>query len=144
MKRSDLKKLIKPIVKECIHESLFEDGVLSKVISEVMRGVGTQQIVETRAPVAASVTTPPTNGKLAQKERQKLLETKRQMLDAIGNEAYNGVNIFEGTKPMRRGGSPGQNDAGRGPLSDMDPSDPGVDISSLIGSSGAWKQIVNS
>ena len=144
MKRSDLKKLIKPIVKECIHESLFEDGVLSKVISEVMRGVGTQQIVETRAPAAAPVATPPTNGKLAQKERQKLLETKRQMLDAIGNEAYNGVNLFEGTKPLRRAGSPGQSDSGRGPLSDVDPSDPGVDISSLMGNSGTWKQIVNS
>ena len=37
------------------------------------------------------------NKKLAQKERNKLMETKRQMLDAIGADAYNGVNLFEGT-----------------------------------------------
>tara|TARA_R100000008_G_C3506715_1_gene126633 strand:- start:102 stop:527 length:426 start_codon:yes stop_codon:yes gene_type:complete len=141
MKRSELKKIIKPIVKECIRESLLEGGVLSKVISEVMKGVGAQtQIVEAKAPVVPIRD----NKKLAQKERQKLLETKRQMLDAIGKDAYNGVNIFEGTTPVKRAGSPGVETSSRGPLADVDPSDSGVDISSLMGNSAAWKQIVNS
>ena len=141
MKRSELKKLIKPIVKECIQESLLEGGILSKVISEVMKGVGTQpQIVEAKAPVVPIRD----NKKLAQKERNKLMETKRQMLDAIGKDAYNGVDLFEGTTPMKRAGSPGSGPSTSGPLADVDPSDSGVDISSLMGNSGAWKQIVNS
>ena len=141
MKRSDLKRLIKPIVKECIQESLLEGGILSRVISEVMKGMGAQsQIVEAKAPVVPIRD----DKKLMQKERQQLLESKRQMLDAIGSEAYNGVNLFEGTKPMRRAGTPGKSDSGHGPLKDVDPQDPGVDISSLMGNSSAWKQIVNS
>tara|TARA_Y100000593_G_scaffold91348_1_gene179905 strand:+ start:860 stop:1285 length:426 start_codon:yes stop_codon:yes gene_type:complete len=141
MKRSELKKLIKPIVKECIQESLLEGGILSKVISEVMKGVGTQpQIVEAKAPVVPIRD----NKKLAQKERNKLMDTKRQMLDAIGKDAYNGVNLFEGTDPVPRAGSPGRGPEARGPLSDVDPGDSGVDISSLMGNAGVWKQIVNS
>ncbi len=42
MKKADLKKLIKPLVKECIHEVLIEEGVLSNVVSEVARGMQTQ------------------------------------------------------------------------------------------------------
>tara|TARA_Y100000034_G_scaffold96133_1_gene116976 strand:- start:20 stop:445 length:426 start_codon:yes stop_codon:yes gene_type:complete len=141
MKRSELKKLIKPIVKECIHESLFEDGILSKVISEVLKGTATKtQIVEApSAPIPIR-----DDRKLIQEERQKLLETKRQMLDAIGKDAYNGINLFEGTAPIKRSGIPGKNDSNQGPLKDVDPYDPGVDISSLMGNSDVWKQIVNS
>ena len=47
MRKSDLKKIIKPIVKECIQESLLEDGILSKVIAEVATGLSpTSTIVE--------------------------------------------------------------------------------------------------
>jgi len=141
MKRTELKKIIKSIVKECINESLLEDGVLSKVISEVMKGVHTQPtIVEAKAPVVPIRD----NKKLMQKERNKLMETKQKMLDAIGNEAYNGVNLFEGTSPVSKAGSPGRGPEAQGPLSDVDPGDSGVDISSLMGKSGIWKQIVNS
>ena len=45
MRKSDLKKLIKPIVKECIQESLLEDGVLSKVISEVAVGLSSTETI---------------------------------------------------------------------------------------------------
>ena len=46
MKKSELKKVLKPIVKECIQETLLEGGLLSSVISEVAKGLGaTQQMV---------------------------------------------------------------------------------------------------
>tara|TARA_R100000808_G_C2011315_1_gene63742 strand:- start:37 stop:465 length:429 start_codon:yes stop_codon:yes gene_type:complete len=142
MKKSELKRIIKPIVKECIHESLLEDGILSKVISEVLRGTGAS-----RTQIVESQPTPPpvrNDAKLIKREKQKLLETKRQMLDAIGKEAYNGVNLFEGTDPMSKAGTPGKGPEARGPLSDVDPGDSGIDISSLMGNAGVWKQIVNS
>ena len=55
---------------------------------------------------------------------------KKKLLDAIGKDAYGGVNIFEGTEPAP---APSNNTSGRGPLSDVAPNDPGVDISSIFG-----------
>ena len=52
------------------------------------------------------------------------------MMEAIGKDAYNGVNLFEGTTP-----APAPQESCRGSLSDVDPSDPGVDISSFMGKS---------
>ena len=46
MKKSDLKQLIKPLVKECIHEVLLEEGLLSNVVSEVAKGLQTTPLVE--------------------------------------------------------------------------------------------------
>ena len=141
MKRTELKRLIKPIVKECIHESLFEDGILSAVISEVLKGTATQpQIIEARAPTHSVRD----DKKIIQEEQQKLAETRQQMLDAIGKDAYNGTDLFEGTSPIQRPGRPAGGDNSHGPLKDVDPQDPGVDISSLMNNSGNWKQIVNS
>ena len=50
MNKSDLKKLIKPLVKECIHEVLLEEGLLSNVVSEVAKGLQGNLMVES-APV---------------------------------------------------------------------------------------------
>ena len=51
MNKNDLKKTIKPLVKECIHEVLLEEGLLSNLISEVVKGIGVQPIVESQAPM---------------------------------------------------------------------------------------------
>ena len=64
------------------------------------------------------------------------------MLDAIGKSAYNGVDLFEGTNPISRAGSPSSAGGASGPLSSVDPGDPGVDISALFGASTAWKKLV--
>ena len=48
MKRSEFKKLIKPIVQECIKESLLEDGLISGIIAEVVKGMSSQTLVEPR------------------------------------------------------------------------------------------------
>ena len=56
------------------------------------------------------------------------------MMDAIGSEAYNGVNLFEGTEPMT---SAEANGTSAGAVDLGNAGDAGVDISSLIG--GATK-----
>ena len=48
MKKSELKKLIKPLVKECINEVLLEEGLLSNIVSEVAKGMQGQTIVSER------------------------------------------------------------------------------------------------
>ena len=55
MKKSDLKKILKPLVNECIKESLLEDGLISGIIAEVVKGVvvtPSQPLVEAKQPAA--------------------------------------------------------------------------------------------
>ena len=41
MKKSELKKILKPLIRECVREAILDEGVLSSIISEVARGVST-------------------------------------------------------------------------------------------------------
>ena len=76
-----------------------------------------------------------------QKRSHKITETRKKMLDAIGNDSYNGVDLFEGTIPLTRGGSSSSTAAPQGALSDIDPSDTGVDISQFVGKVDIWKAL---
>ena len=61
------------------------------------------------------------------------------MLDAVGTDAYNGVNLFEDTTPIKQGGNPTGAPEIPSVLGD-DPSDAGVDISSIMGNaSHVWQ-----
>ena len=70
---------------------------------------------------------------------QQAKERKRKLLDSIGRDAYNGVNLFEGTTPAPAPIS-GQ---GQGPLDGVAPSDPGVDISGIFSGHSAkiWQKL---
>ena len=78
MKKSELKKVLKPIIKECIQETLFKEGLLSNIISEIMRGLnGTQQpIVEQNN--EDEIRQMQLEEK--QKRSQKAIETRKKML----------------------------------------------------------------
>jgi len=138
MNKNELKKVLKPLVKQCINEVLLEEGLLSTVIAEVMKGTGATRIVETIQPVKPKID----NTAAREKKRKELLEQKRKLLDAIGTESYNGVNLFEGTTPTKSAPAPGQTQQ-QGPLSGVAPNDPGVDISSLMGSAHNWSKMVD-
>ncbi len=141
MRKSDLKKLIKPIVRECIQESLLEDGVLSKIISEVAIGLSpTETIVEQPKKKIAA----PAVNRRESEALANLKEQRQKMLDAIGRDSMNGVNVFEGTDPIASAGDPGSTNSPQGALSGVDPRDPGVDITDLAGMFGdTWKVIKN-
>jgi hypothetical protein len=185
MDKTQLKRLLKPIVAECIREEVEtireqikevlyeENGVLTKVVSEVAVGMsplvhpGARQIDRTpRIDLTRGMTgmqgpgtffeeQQPTAEEQAQilqeqqkkKTREATEAAHKKILDGIGKDAYNGVNIFEGTTPLTSGGSvdAAGNDAGGGssPLSGMDPNDSGVDISALMGNTGIWKRMAN-
>mgnify|MGYP003628755247 CR=1 FL=1 len=141
MKRSELKNIIKPLVKECITEALLEEGLLSNVISEVMKGMS--PVITESAPAID-----PAAGmqKAAMREAQesKLREAKqnrKKLLDAIGSDSYGGVDLFEGTAPAPAQQSP-ESQAGS-PLGGIAPGDPGVDISGILGLGGhKWKSLI--
>ena len=48
MKKNELKRLIKPVVKECIHEVLLESGLLTNIVSEVAHCMSQNVIVENK------------------------------------------------------------------------------------------------
>ena len=138
MKKEQLKKILKPLIRECIKEVLFEPGVLSTVIQEVMRGVGTSVITESAPAVAGSnVDITPDLEKQErlneeiQRRKKKVDSTRKKLLDTIGTDSYNGVNLFEGTQPINKPGVPGEGAKPTSPLAHYAPDDPGVDISGL-------------
>ena len=134
MKRSELKS----IVKECVKEVLFEEGVLSNLVAEVAFGITKAQGLVTEQQSQPKQQENKLNqakelAEAQETKRKKLLETKRKMLDAMGNSKMK--NVFEGTEPLKQAGAPGSS-PGTSPLSGHDPDDSGVDISGLFGLAG--------
>ena len=124
MKKSELKN----IIKECVKDVIFEEGVLSGIISEVAQGLQGASLVQESTP-------PP------KPQRQNVSEAKKQVLSAIGNNGYDHVKqkfsnpeLFEGTTPI-----PGDS---KGPLAGVAGGDPGVDISNLPGM-GKWGAVAS-
>ena len=133
MKKSELKN----IIKECVKEVIFEEGVLSGIISEVATGLQSSATIRERQTPAMPQSRTPQNAHLA--------ETKKKVLSAIGGNAYEDIKskfsnpeLFEGTKPLPDSG--GQKQSRAGALSGIDPRDPGVDLSSIPGM-GSWATI---
>jgi hypothetical protein len=140
MNKEQLKKTLRPLIKECIKEVIFEEGVLSGIISEVVKGTGTQQIVETQQPQ-------PQYQQMHRQDhegrQQKMQENRQRMLDSIGRDAYNGVDVFAGTEPMslRESSNRGSSPHGSKPLDGIAPNDPGVDLSALGVNPNIWKTL---
>jgi len=125
-----------------VRKVLIEEGLLTEVVSQVTAGLSKQPIVE-NIPKKR-------NDKLfnedlqmkrkSQEVNRKLLEHRKKLLDSIGKDSYNGVDLFEGTEPLKESGSPGQQH--RTNVLGDDPTDAGVDISSLMGqATQIWKAI---
>ena len=129
MKKSELKN----IIKECVKEVLFEEGILSNLVAEVAAGItkAQQQIInETKSVAPRNKVT--VDSKESNNRRQ---ETKRKMIDAIGAKSMKGV--FEGTEPL-----PSAPSSPHSPLGNRDSKDPGVDISDLFNlAGGKWGQL---
>ena len=141
MKRAELKKIIKPLVKECVQETILNDGLLSNIVSEVMLGMGNQFLVENKEQVVPVMSNENSVQMEQLKERQN--ETRKRLLDEIGKDAYNGVDLFEGTTPIRDSGQPSAT-AQASPMSGQDPEDPGVDISAIVALGGKnWKALAS-
>lgn len=135
MKKSELKELINPIVKECVNENiqaiLLDSGLLSQIISEVVKGFQ-PVLVENKT----SITQKAVDRDSDEYMRELLKKSKDKKITSIDKELINnrasfrGINIFEGIKepipdePVSNG--PGSAMYG------IAPDDEGVDISGLF------------
>ena len=137
MKRSELKKLIKPIVRECVQEALLKEGLLSNIVSEVARGLGNQEVIREMKEERPRQVPVDNSARL-----DEMREKRKGLLDAIGKEAFNGVDLFEGTNPIRDSGNPSPT-AQASPMHGQDPDDPGIDISGILAVGGKnWKALM--
>lgn len=132
VKQEQLKKIIKPLIKECLNEILLEQG-LKKVIEEAVRvqPQETQQnsyVEKERKFISKTVT----------KQPNKIEEGKKVLLEKIG---MGGFDPFAGSVPVD---DPTGTEVSLNPEVSVLPgiSGRGVDISSLMGSNKqAWKNI---
>ena len=140
MNKSQLKQLIKPVVKECIQEVLIEEGLLTEVVAQVTAGMTRQPIVENEKSKDSLFNEDLQMQRKSREANKKLQEHRKRLLDSIGQDAYNGVDLFEGTEPMKQAGAPGAEH--RPDVLGDDPNDAGVDISSILGqASKVWQAI---
>tara|TARA_Y100000310_G_scaffold56100_1_gene51433 strand:- start:269 stop:685 length:417 start_codon:yes stop_codon:yes gene_type:complete len=137
MKKSDLKQLIKPLVKECIHEVLIEEGLLSNVVAEVAKGLQGNLVVETTQKPPQQLFNEDLQMKhKANNSRAKMKQHRQKLMDSIGKDAYGGTDLFEGTQPMS------QTEPQEGHPDLGSPQDPGVDLSSILGNaSQIWQSM---
>jgi len=143
MKKSQLKQVLKPLVKECVKEVMLEEGILSRIVSEVARGLGgvLSEHQQVQMPPQKTTSEAADRNPPARQQPSKLQEHKNKLMTAIGESSYNGVNLFEGTTPAPSEPSPSQPD---NPLLNQSPEDPGVDINDLMGSVGThWNAHMN-
>jgi len=129
MKVSELKRIIKPMIKDCIREVLLEEGMLSKIVQETAVGLANAKVLKEEKQTNLFE-----QGR-KQGAQKKNVEVKKRLMDSIGSERFGGVNIFENTTPMAPEGS------GKSPLSGQQPDDAGIDISNLPGMKN-WKRLV--
>ena len=123
MKAAEFKKLIKPLIKESVKELLFEEGILSGLISEVAKGLQSNIVVEARTPA------PPTDEII----KEKLEKEKQEKIKRLNESAK--YDAFAGTKVPR--------EQSQGPLSGVSPADSGVDITAIQQiANGKWKRLI--
>jgi len=129
MKTNELKKVLKPLIKQCIKEAIFEDGVLSGIISEVVKGVNVVPVIkEEKTKTMFDLE------ERKEKKSKMLKEQRKKILDSIGKDSFNGVNVFENTDP-----APAESNQ-HSPLANVSPGDSGVDISEIYNSN--WSKLI--
>jgi len=139
MNRAELKEILKPLIKECIRESLFEEGVLSGIVTEVAKGMSAVNVMtESKQNQARE------QAEAERLEKEEFLEKDRQMRIKRLNESMktqlNEVDVFENTSPT----IPESSGEGQyGALSGVASNDPGVDITGILNlAGGGWKRMV--
>ncbi len=133
MKSDKLRKVLKPLIKECIKEIIFEEGVLSSIIREAQGSPVKEVIKEEKKKNTFSKFM-----KEDKQESKQIVEARDKMRKAIAGKIGADFDPFEGTKPLsesQASGNPSQS-----PMSGIDSNDKGVDLSNIPGM-GSWAAI---
>tara|TARA_B100000287_G_scaffold329078_1_gene313660 strand:- start:752 stop:1141 length:390 start_codon:yes stop_codon:yes gene_type:complete len=129
MKVREFKKILKPIVEQTVKEVLLEQGVLSSVVTEVVKGMQSGGVTL----VSENVEKEDTSNK--EDDMQEKYEKERQARIKRLNESA-GFDVFEGTRSLPP-------ESSKSPLSGVSAADEGVDISGILSlASNKWKKLI--
>jgi len=123
MKASEFKKILKPLVMQSVREVLLQEGVLSNIVAEVAKGLGSPIVEQNQRDEDLRIK----EGKL---ERQRQERIRRL------NESSKFDNTFSGTREITENSS-------QGPLAGVTSDDRGVDITDIEKiANGRWKALM--
>ena len=71
MNKVELKKLLGPLIKQCVKEVIFEEGILSSIILEVVKGTSSQQSLMTETEKTSARTHNPTQIEIDRTEQKR-------------------------------------------------------------------------
>ena len=83
MNKNELKKILKPLIKECIKEVIFEDGTLSTIISEVVKGTSGQIVEHKQENTYRTLETNEEASRRLQEKKMQAQNRRKALLDAI-------------------------------------------------------------
>jgi len=134
MDKAELKKILKPLMKECIREVLMEQGLM-KLMSENVSVQQTTNFQQKKQQAPAEKT----------KQNNEIDQYRKTMLESIGKSGYlnNQFDPFSGTKPLTESQAASASPTSR--TSNIDPAvldDPGIDISGFMGNKNTWKALI--
>ena len=128
MKASEFKKILKPLIKQTIKEVLFEEGVLSGIVSEVARGLQGNLIIESSNHEDRDFD--------LQRKEEEYEKQRQERIRRLNESARVKANVFEGTKEIPEA-------PGRTALAGVPSHDEGIDISAIEKlSNGKWKHLI--
>ena len=126
MKTSEFKKILKPLIRQAVKEVILEEGMLSNIVAEVVRGVGSDVVLESKAQARPKIDT----------EAEERYERQRQERIRRLNESTRlPEGVFENTAPIK--------ESQHGPLAGQPADDSGVDISGILGlANNKWEKLI--
>ncbi len=132
MKPSEFKKILTPLIKQTIREVLLEEGVLSRVVSEVAQGLSAPVLEQKN--VRKNTLKEQNDRQHAEEQyEQQRQERIRRLNESTGMSA----DIFSGTREIP------QESSGYAPLAGAAPTDKGVDITAIERlAAGKWKNLI--
>ena len=148
MTKLELQHILKPLIKQCLKEIIFEEkGIISHIIKESIEACS--QLNQLSNISNEGINYNPSSNK--QQVRKSLNESFMKKVD--NNELRKDINenrrmlensiglkgVFEGTKPLKDNMMTEGALSVPSPLSGIDPEDPGVNVESLLGGMRKFK-----
>ena len=135
MDKAKMKKILKPLVQECLREMILdEEGVLSHIISEVVKAQG-GMLVERQQPQQQPVQKQQRLFESDDEARNRMEKMRNRLNEVAGGSMFNGVEPIPG-ESMPMGNIPPA----------LMAADAGVnveDLAKLVGGAGRWKASVD-
>ena len=130
MKASEFKKILKPLIEQTVKEVLLKEGVLSRIVAEVAKGLNPTLTENVKQEKQAFATAEDKHAEAEQQEKQRQERIKR-LNESVGF----GTSVFDDVVPVS------ENDT-KTALAGVSSTDGGVDISGIQKlANGKWKQL---